>query len=78
MMGGSRGDQDSQGKCGKTYSMVVRSIFAERRVQLARSWKEKIFGYLDHALLMCEIMDPSTYRSVILACVGYLKVKYEI
>ena len=77
MMGGSRCVQDSQGKCSLTYSMSVCSIFTEQRVQMNRSWKEEGFGSLDHALLMCEVMDPSTSRSVLLACGGALKAKYE-
>ena len=52
-------------------------MFAARRVQLTRSWKEEGFGSLDHALLMFEMMDPSTSRSVRLACAGYLKGGYE-
>ena len=53
MMGVSRGDQDIQGKHGQTSSMSVHSMLAERRVQLAQSWKEEGFVSLDHALLMC-------------------------
>ena len=59
------------------YSMAVHSMFVERRVQLTLSWPEERFGSLDHALLMCEMMDPSTSRSVCLACTGALKRKYE-
>ena len=77
MKGGSRGDQDSQGKLGQKSSMAVRSMFAERRVHLTRSWKEEGFGSLDHALLMCEMMDSSTSRSVRLECAGALKGKYN-
>ena len=76
-MGGSRGAQDSQGKWNHTSSMSVRSISAERRVQLTQSWKEEGFEYLDHALLMCEMMEPSTSRSFWLACSGALKGKYQ-
>ena len=64
MMGGIRGGQDSQGKRGQKYYIALRSMFANRRVQLARSWKEGLFGSLDHALLMCEMMNPYTSRSV--------------
>ena len=77
MMGGSRGDQDSQGQRGQTSSMKVRSMFEDRWVQLTRYWQEEGFGSLDHALLMCEIMDPSTSRSVRLTCAGSLKGEYE-
>ena len=77
MMVGSRGDQDIQGQCGHKYLMAVRSMFAERRVQITRYWKEEVFGSLDHSLLMCEIMDPSTSRSERLACAGAPKGKYE-
>ena len=77
MIGGRIIDQGSQGQCGQTYTMAVHSIFAERRVQITRSWKEEGFVSLDHALLMCGIMDPSTYISVRLACAGDLKVIYE-
>ena len=78
MKGGIRGDQDSQVQCGQTYSIVVSSMFAEQRVQLVQSWKVEGFGYLDHALFMCEIMDLYTSRSVWLACAGDMKGKYEI
>ena len=77
MMRGIRGSQDSQGKWGQTSSMVVHYIFAEPRVQLTRSWKEEGFGYLDNALIMCEMMYPSTFSSVRLVCAVYLKGKYE-
>ena len=53
-------------------------MFAERRVQLTQSWKEEGFESLYHALLMCEIMDPSTSRSVRLACAEALRREYEI
>ena len=64
MMGGIRGDQNRQGERGQTYPMALLSMFAEWRVQLSRSWKEEGFGSLDHTILMCEIMDPYTSRSV--------------
>ena len=76
-MGGNRGDQDIQGQLGQTSSMEVRYMFAEQRVKLTRSWKDEGFGSLDHALLMCEIMDLYTSRPVRLACQGYLKGKYK-
>ena len=44
IMGGIRGDKDSQGQWGHKSSMEVRSIVAERRIQLTRSWKEEGFG----------------------------------
>ena len=47
-------------------------MFADWRVHLKQSWKEEIFVSLDHALLMCEMMDPSTSKSVQLACAGAL------
>ena len=62
MKEGIRGDQDSQVKCSQTSSMIVRYMFAERRVQLTQSWKEEGFGSLDHEILMCEMMDPYTSR----------------
>ena len=73
MIGGIRGDQDSPGQLGHIYSMAVRSMFAEQRFWITRSWKEEGFGSVDHALIMCEIMDPSTSRSVLLECAGSLK-----
>ena len=48
-------------------------MFAERRVHLTQSWKYEGFGFLDHALLMCEMMEPSTPKSVQLACAGALQ-----
>ena len=74
MMGESRGYQDSQGQRGQTSSISVRSMFSERRVQLTQSWKEEGFGSLYQALLMCEMMDPYTSRSVRLVCAVYLKI----
>ena len=49
---------------------VVRN--SDRRVQLTRSSKEEGFESLDHTLLMCEIMEPYTSKSVRLACAGSL------
>ena len=77
MKGGIRGDQDSQGQCGQMSSMAVRSMFIEQRVQLTHYWKEEGFGYLDHTLLRCEIMDPYISKSVRLAYTGSLKGKYR-
>ena len=57
--------------------MEVRSMFAERRVQINRYWKEEGFVSLDHALLIAEIMGPYTSRSVQLACPGDMKGKYK-
>ena len=53
-------------------------MFAERKVQLTRSWKEEGFGSLYHALLMCEMMEPYTSKSVRLACVGGLNAIQSI
>ena len=72
-----RGDQYSQGQRVHTLSMSVSSIFAEQRVQLTRYWKKGGFWSLGHALHMCEIMDPSTSRSVRLECSGSLKDKCD-
>ena len=77
MMGGRRSDPDNQGKRVQTVLLSVRSMFAERRVQINQSWKEEGFGSLDHALIMCEMMDPYISRSVGLVCAGALKGKYE-
>ena len=67
----------AKGKSGHKYSMEVRSMFEELRFQLNQSWKEEGFVYLHHTLLMCGIMDPSTPRSLRLACAGSQKAKYE-
>ena len=72
---GSSFDQDIQGQPGKIYSTEVHSMFVERRVQLTRYWKEEGFESLDHSLLMCEMTDPYTSRSVQLECAGALKGK---
>ena len=77
MMGGSIGEQDSQGKRGQISPMAVCSMFAERRFHINQSCKEERFGSLDHSLRMCEMMEPYTSMSVRLAFVGSLKVKYE-
>ena len=55
----------------------MRSIFVERRDQLALYWKEEGFGYLDQELLKCEMVDPYTYRSKLGAFEGDFKVKYK-
>ena len=70
MMGRSRGSQDSKGKWGQISSTAVCSIFSDHRVQLNQYWKEEGFGYIDQTLLMCKIMDPSTYRSLCLEYEG--------
>ena len=57
--------------------MEVRSIFVDQRVQHTQSWNEGVFVYLDHTILMCEIMYPYKSRSERLACTGALKGKYE-
>ena len=75
---GSRVDQDSQVQCVQTSTMAVGYIFVERRFQLTQSCKEEGFVSLYHALLLCEMMDPSTSRSVRLACAGALNGKYDI
>ena len=77
MMGGIRGDKDSQGKRGQISSMEVRSMFEERRVQLKRSWKYEGFLSLDYKLPTCEMIDPYIAGSVRLKCAGDLKIKYE-
>ena len=71
-MEGSKFDQDIQGQGGQTSSMAGRSMFAEQRVHLTRSWRDEGFESLDHALLMCEMMHPSTSKSVQLVCAGAL------
>ena len=76
MMGGSGGACAIQGKWGQTSSMAVLSISEEQRFQLTRSWKEEWFGYLDQALLICEMMEPYTPSPVRLLCAGHLKGKY--
>ena len=70
-------DQDSQGQRGQASSISMRFIFVEPRVQLTRTWKEEGFFSLYYSLLMCEMMDPSTFNAVRLACVRSQKVKYE-
>ena len=48
-----------------------------QRVKPTQSWKQEVFGSLDYILLMCEMMDPYTSRSMSLSCAGYLKGKYK-
>ena len=50
-------------------------MLEERRDQLPQSWNEEGFRYLDQALLMCEMVDPSTPRSVLVACTAAIKTK---
>ena len=63
IIGGIMVDQDNQGQWGQTYSLTVRSVFVYQRVQITGFWKKEVFGYLDHTLLICEMMYPSTSRS---------------
>ena len=77
MKGVIRGDQNIQGQRGQTNSMAVRSMFSEWGIKLTQYWKYEGFGSLDYALLMCEMMDPSTSRSVRLECAGAMKGKCE-
>ena len=72
-----RGDQDIQVQRGQISSMAVCYMFAEQRYHLTWSCNEEGFGSLEHAIIMCEIMDPSTSRLVRLVCTGDLKVRYE-
>ena len=62
-MGGSRGSHDIQYGRGQTSSTTTRSRFSERRSQLSQSWNKEVFNSLDQALLMCEMVDPSTSGS---------------
>ena len=62
-MGGSKFFQGIQYVRGKTSSTTTRYMFPERRYQLSKSWNEEGFSSLDQALLMCEMVDPSTSRS---------------
>ena len=63
-MVGSSDSQGSQGLWGNISSTEMRSIFAEHKDSLTQYFKEELFGYIYQALLMCEIVDPYTSRSV--------------
>ena len=78
VMRGIRGDYNRQGKCGYTSSMEVRSMFAERRFQIVRSWKEAGFGSLHQSLIMCEMMNPSISKSVWVVSSGALNYTQSI
>ena len=51
----------------------MRYMFAERRDQLDQSWNEEGFNSLDQAFLMCEMVEPSTSRSELVACAAAIK-----
>ena len=67
---GSKGIQYGR---SKTSSTTTRSIFADHRAQLSKLWNEEGFRSLDQALLMCEMVDPSTSRSALVVCVLAIK-----
>ena len=48
-------------------------MFAERSARIYQSWNEKGFRYLYKALLMCEMVEPSTSSSAWVACIGAKK-----
>ena len=48
---------------GHTYSTTTHSMFVDHRVQLSQLWNEELLGYLDKALLICEMVDPSNSSS---------------
>ena len=59
-MVGSRGSHGIQYVIGCTSSTTTCSVFAERRDQIFQSWNKELFISLDQALLICEMVDPST------------------
>ena len=62
---------------GQTSSTTARSMFSECRSQLSQLWNEEGFILLDQALIMCEIFDPSTSRSSLVAYAANIKTKND-
>ena len=56
-MRGNMGYQGIQYGKEKKSSTTTRSMFVDRRDQLAQLWNEKGFRYLDQELLMCKMVD---------------------
>ena len=53
------------------------SMFAERRDKLVQSWYEEVSISLYHTLLMCEMVDPSTSSSALVACASAMQTKND-
>ena len=75
-MRGNRGFQVSQYRIGHTSLAAVLSIFEDLMFHLTQYWEEKVFVSLDQALVRCEMMDPSTSRSVRVAWAVSMKINY--
>ena len=69
--------QGIQYERGQTYSTTTHSMFEERRAQLYQYWNKEGFSSSDQALLMCEIVDPSTSRSTRVAYAEAIKTKND-
>ena len=63
VMVGNRGSQGILYLIGQTSSTTICSMFAYLRYQLSQSWDKEGFGSLYQALLMYEMVDPSTSSS---------------
>ena len=72
-MGGSRGSQGIQYVKGHTYSTTKCSTLATRRSHIYQSWNKEVFSSLYQAFLMCEMVDPSTFRSERVAYAAAIK-----
>ena len=62
-MGGRRVSQGTQYGRGQISSTTTRSKFAEHIAKLSQSWNKEGFRSLYQALIMCEMVEPSTSRS---------------
>ena len=76
-MGGSRGSQGIQYGRSQTPSTTTRYMFAEHRAHLSQSWNEEVLRLVDHALLMCEMVDTSTSRYERMLCAAAIKKTME-
>ena len=75
-----RGSRDSKGVQygrGRTYSTTTCSTFTTQRSQLYQFWVKEGFRSLDQALIMCEMVDPSTSRSARVMCVAAIYIKKQ-
>ena len=52
-------------------------MFSERRAQLPQSWTEEGSRSVDQALILCEIVGPSTSMSTQVTCAAGIKTKKD-
>ena len=67
-MGSNMGSHGIQYGRGHTSSTTTRSMFEERRDKPYQYSNEEVFILVYQALIMCEMVDPSTSRSTQVVC----------